>query len=156
MRTKAKPTTDYTKISPDGEILHNELGQEIPDPNPMQPPLGYKRADPIAVRIREMIIGHKLAEEAARAGKETFAEADDFAVGDDWDAEKSSPYEANFDPMTPEERAALSSKGRDTEKSLTKEEKARLSSRPKKTESSPRPGATPVSEALAKDPANGS
>lgn len=130
---KPKPSDDYSKFDAEtGVQTHDQAGREIPDPEPMQPPLGWQPADPIAVRIREMIIGHKLADEARQAGAETFEEADDFDVGDDFEAEKFSPYEANFDPMTPEERAALSTQGRDTERTLTAEEKVRLSPKQKK------------------------
>lgn len=149
---KAQPSDDYTRTDPNtGEVLHDQAGREIPDPNPMQPPLGYQRQDPLAVRIREMIIGHRLAEEARKAGAETFQEADDFEVGDDWEAEKHSPYETNFDPMTPEERAALSSQGKDVEGALTPEEKAFLTSKPPKKPARAATSGTPVSGALAED-----
>lgn len=125
--TLRKPDADYSKFDAEtGVQTHDRLGREIPDSEPMQPPIGFVRADPLSVRIREMIIGHRLAEEARAAGQETFEEADDFAVGDDWEAEQHSPYEADFDHMTPEERAALSSQGKDVERSLTDDEKARL------------------------------
>lgn len=134
---KPKPSDDYSKFDAEtGVQTHDQDGREIPDPEPMQPPLGWQPSDPIAVRIREMIIGHKLAEEARQAGAETFEEADDFDVGDDFEAEKYSPYEANFDPMTSEEKAALATQGRDTERSLTAEEKARLAPKPKKNKPS--------------------
>lgn len=124
---------DYSKFDPEtGEQIHDQQGREIPDPTPMQPPLGYKRQDTLAMQMRQMIISDRLAREAAAAGAETFEEADDFEVGDDWDQEKHSPYEANFDPMTPEERAALDSQGRDPDRILTPEEKAKLSSLPSK------------------------
>lgn len=85
-------------------------GKEIPDPKPLAPPVGYVKRDSLAEQIRQMVLGEKLAQEAAAAGAETFDEADDFDVGDDYDPR--SPYEANFDPMTPEEAAALRSQGK--------------------------------------------
>lgn len=145
---KEKPSSDYTKIDPEtGEILHDAAGREIPDPTPMQPPVGYNPQPSLASIVRQQIMSHKLAQEAAAMGAETFEEADDFEVGDDWEAEKHSPYEANFDPMTPEEKAALTTQGRDTEKILTQEEKDLLTPKPKKEKSRAATSSTPVSEA---------
>lgn len=121
---------DYSKFDAEtGVQTHDSNGNEIPDPTPMQPPVGFVRQDPIAVRMREMIIGHKLAEEARLAGQETFEEADDFAVGDDWEQEKHSPYEADFDHMTDQERAALSTSGRAVDRIVTDEETENLARR---------------------------
>lgn len=103
-----------------GEIveLHKDKlltpdGKEIPDPLPLAPPVGYVKRDSLAEQIRQMVLGERLAQEARAAGAETFDEADDFDVGDDYDP--TSPYEALFDPMTPEESAALRSQGRDVD-----------------------------------------
>lgn len=132
-----RPNIDRSKFDPGtGEQIHDARGYEIPDPTPMQPPLGYKRQDTLAAQMRAMILSDRLAREAAAAGAETFEEADDFEIGDDFDEVRYSPYEANFDPMTPEERAALSTQGRDPDKILTKEEKKALEApppKPKKT-----------------------
>jgi len=87
-----------------GERL-DEHGKEIVSPLPMQPPLGYKRQDPLAIRIREMIIGEKLRQAAIDAGMETFEEADDFDVDDDFDP--STPYENDFDPPLKELKKEL-------------------------------------------------
>lgn len=149
---KPKPSEDFTKFDPEtGEQLHDEKGREIPDPTPMQPPIGYTRQPSLAQQIRQQILSANLAEAARTAGAETFEEADDFEVGDDWEDEKHSPYEANFDPMTAEERAALSHKPGervDPDKVLTAKEKAALSQKPKK-QSEQRPAATPLSEPLS-------
>lgn len=72
-------------------------GRERPDPTPMAPPIGWKPSEPLHKRIREMIISERLAQEAAAAGDETFEEADDFDVGDDYDP--TAPYEEQFDPV---------------------------------------------------------
>lgn len=109
-----------------GEQLLDEDGKEIPDPTPMAPPLGFKKQDSLAVQIRQMILSERLAQEAREYGGETFEEADDFEIGDDFETEKFSPYEANFDPMTPQERAALATQGRDPDRILTPEEKSSL------------------------------
>lgn len=99
-------------------------GWEVPDPTPMEPPLGYVRTEPLAVQIRNQVILAKKLAEAEAAGDDTFEEADDFDVGDDYDPE--SPYETDFDPMSPEDKAALASEGRDVDRSLSPEQKKNL------------------------------
>lgn len=154
---KPSPSADYSKFDPEtGEQTHDERGSEIPDPNPMQPPVGYNRQPSLAEQIRAMVVSENLRREAEAAGMETFEEADDFDVGDDFEEERHSPYEGNFDPMTPHERAALSTQGRDPSKILTPEDEATLAQKPKKTSEPKAPRAatsgTPVSGALAQDP----
>lgn len=77
-------------------------GREIPDPTPIAPPIGYKRQPSLAEQIRAMVRSERLAQEAEQAGFETFEEADDFNVGDDFDPH--SPYENDFDPPVSELR----------------------------------------------------
>lgn len=81
------------------ELHHTEHGYEIVSPLPMAPPVGYKKSPTLAEQIRAMIISEKLRQEAEAAGFETFEEADDFDVGDDFDP--TSPYEGDFDPLPP-------------------------------------------------------
>lgn len=75
---------------------HNQLGEETPDPTPMQPPLGYNRtlslSEQIAQQVR--IAQLKILEDSALA--ETEDEADDFEVGDDF--EPLSQYENDHMP----------------------------------------------------------
>lgn len=68
---------------------------EQPDPTPMAPPLGFKRRPSLADQIREMVRNERLQRELDEAGYETFEEADDFDVGDDFDP--TSAYEEHFD-----------------------------------------------------------
>lgn len=51
-----------------------------------------------------MVVSEKLRMEALAAGQETFEEADDFDVDDDFDP--TSPYEVNFDPPLPPQTPA--------------------------------------------------
>lgn len=81
----------------------NEKGQEIPDPTPMAPPVGFKRQPSLSEQIRQMILSEKLRQEAEEMGYETFEEADDFDVDDDFDP--STPYEEVFDPVPVQEPA---------------------------------------------------
>lgn len=76
-------------------------GREVLDTTPVAPPVGYRRQPSMVENIRAMIRSEKLRQEAAEAGYETFEEADDFDVGDDYDP--TSPYEGDFEPLPPPE-----------------------------------------------------
>lgn len=76
--------------------LSPDLRHEVLDPTPMAPPVGFRPAPSLSDQIREMVRSERLAREAAEAGFETFAEADDFDIPDDVDP--SSRWEQNFDP----------------------------------------------------------
>lgn len=131
---KTRPDLDYSRFDPEtGVQTHDSEGREIPDATPMQPPIGFNRQPSLAQQIRSMILSEKLRQAAEESGAETFEEADDFDVGDDFEDLPRSQYEANFDPMTPEERAALASQGRDVDRILTAAEQAALSPKPKKS-----------------------
>lgn len=82
-------------------------GHELPNPVPMQPPVGYVKRPSIAQQMREMI--QQVSYEAAMSGQETEEEANDFDVDEDF--EPSSPWEDEFevDP-TMEAMLALQSK----------------------------------------------
>lgn len=80
----------------------DDNGHEVLDPTPMAPPVGYRPQPTMVDHIRAQIRSAKLAEEAELAGLETFEEADDFDVDDDFDP--SSPYEEMFDPAPPSRR----------------------------------------------------
>lgn len=79
-------------LTPDGGAL-------VPDPTPIAPPVGYVKQPTITERIRDMVRSERLRAEAEAAGAETFEEAEDFDVGDDYDP--TSPYEEIFDPPIP-------------------------------------------------------
>lgn len=91
--------TNYVKPGLDKE------GREVPDPIPMAPPIGYKRQPSLTERIRDMVRSEHLRIAALEAGQETFEEADDFEVGDDFDP--NSPYEEVFDPVDADARMRL-------------------------------------------------
>lgn len=76
----------------------DERGRELPDPVPLAPPVGYKPSKDIFEQVREMVRSEALAAAAAAGGAETFEEAEDFNVGDDFDP--SSPYEDVFEGMS--------------------------------------------------------
>lgn len=74
----------------------NEQGWEVPDQTPVAVPAYIKKWDQRDT-IREMI-RQQLSKEAEDAGFESWEEADDFDIGDDYDP--TSPYEECFDPET--------------------------------------------------------
>lgn len=75
---------------------YNEHGHEIPDATPVAVPIRFTQPSHFS-QIREMI-RRELSIQAQSQGFETFEEANDFAVGDDFDP--NSPYEEQFDPET--------------------------------------------------------
>lgn len=77
-------------------MRYNERGEEIPDPTKPEVPLGFKKPETLAEQVHRLVRSAQLREQALAAGHETFEEADDFDVGDDYDPR--SPYEEVFDP----------------------------------------------------------
>lgn len=74
---------------------YDELGRYHPDPTPIAPPVGYTRSPTIAEQLRTMVRSEQLRAHADQAGMDTFEEADDFDVGDDYDPR--SPWEEQFE-----------------------------------------------------------
>ncbi|QXP44320.1 MAG: hypothetical protein [Arizlama microvirus] len=77
-----------------GEIRLDEYGQEIPDPNKLEVPLGMKRPPTLAEQVQRLV-RTSLSEHAAMRGAETFAESEDFDFEDD-DMEPWSPHEVEL------------------------------------------------------------
>lgn len=82
--------------SDDGLAFLNLMGQEVPDPTIIDPPLGYIQQPDLMELMRRMI-RTELTQVAENSEFETFEEADDFEVDDD-PVDYSSPYEEYFDP----------------------------------------------------------
>lgn len=76
----------------------DEKGRELPDPNPVAIPAGFKRPETLAEQVRRLVRSARLAELAESQGMETFEESEDFEVDDDM-FDPSSPYEEVFDPV---------------------------------------------------------
>jgi len=70
------------------------------DPTPMSPPIGYVRAPSMIDRIRDMV-RHEMSNAANEKGFESFEEAEDFDVDDEYDP--ASPWEMLFEPDTPQQ-----------------------------------------------------
>jgi len=99
----SKETEPLKRVRPQHTSLFKD-GKEYPDPTPVAPPLGFIKQPTLAETMRQMIAGEALRRHARESGLETFEEADDFNVGDDYDP--TSPYEETFEPPiqpTPEE-----------------------------------------------------
>lgn len=75
----------------------NEKGQEVPDPVPVAPPVGYRRPPTLQENIQRMIRSEMLQQAAAAEGFDTFEEAEDFDIEDD-PVDAQTPYEAVFNP----------------------------------------------------------
>jgi len=74
----------------------DERGRELLDGRPMEPPVGYNAQPSLMDRIRKMVTDAQIQRDLAKAGAETFDEANDFDVGDDFDP--SSPWEQYYEP----------------------------------------------------------
>lgn len=70
---------------------YDELGREIPDPTPVEMPVGFRHPPSLNDEIQRLI-RNELSQAAAAQGAETFEEADDFDVDDD-DGVPFSEYE---------------------------------------------------------------
>lgn len=70
---------------------------EFPDDIPVAIPVRLNRPPSLQEQVRNLVRG-EMSRLAAEEGNETFEEADDFDVGDDYDPE--SPYELDFDQET--------------------------------------------------------
>lgn len=81
--------------------MHDEYGRELLSPVPVAPPVGYTKHVSLAEQIRAMVRSEALRYHAETSGYESFEEADDFDVGDDFDPR--SPYEVDFEPPAVEE-----------------------------------------------------
>lgn len=77
-------------------IDFDEAGHEIPDSRPVALPTGFKKPESLHAQIQRLVRTH-ISREAQEQGMETFDEADDFDVDDDFDPH--TPYEMEFDPM---------------------------------------------------------
>lgn len=88
---------DFTREPPARKTdLFDGSRREIVSAIPVAPPVGYVEQPTLVERIRAMVRSEHLRYAATEAGYETFEDAEDFEVGDDF--EPHTPYEAVFDP----------------------------------------------------------
>lgn len=72
-------------------------GHEILDDTPVAIPLRLTRPPTIVDQVRRLVRG-AMSDLAQSQGNESFEEADDFDIGDDY--EPDSPYEEHFEPAS--------------------------------------------------------
>jgi len=89
----------YKRISMQDRYL-TPGGAEIPDPRPAAPALGRKPEMNIRDYIKTLVHNERLQAEIDAAGHETFEEANDFEVGDDYFPD--SQYENDLEPSVAE------------------------------------------------------
>lgn len=73
----------------------NSRGHEVNDPQPMALPPGVAKPETLAETIRRLV-RNEISARASDLGHETFEEADDFDVEDDY-ADPQSQWELNYD-----------------------------------------------------------
>lgn len=89
--TIVEQVQDFERQTPSRKQFLFESGAEKNSAIPVAPPVGYVKQPSLAERIRAMVRSEHLRAAAESAGFETFEEAEDFNVGDDYDPR--SPYE---------------------------------------------------------------
>ena len=82
------------EANPKGKPLDAE-GREVFDPTPVAPPVGYVKQPSLFEQVRDMVRGEALRLYADAQDMESFEEADDFDVDDDYDPR--TPYEQTFE-----------------------------------------------------------
>lgn len=81
----------------------DQYGREQPDPTPVAPPVGYKKVPTMVDHVRALV-AHELSQAAAAAGHESFEEANDFDVGEEYEPEtpyEVAGYEGELGPLVP-------------------------------------------------------
>lgn len=153
-----------------GEVRQDEYGREIPDPNPVEVPLGMKRPETLAEQVQRLV-RTSISAHAEMHGAESFEEADDFDIEEDFDP--TTPYETQFDPVIgkditpadfhdPEKRAYLREQYLLAERNAIRAEQTQdaindaFQESKKKATQAGRPAAAPSSAASAEPLATGS
>lgn len=108
----------FTKRISQQERYLNKAGQELPDPRPAAPALGRKPEMHIRDYIRTLVKSERLQQDLESQGVETFEEANDFEVGDDYfpDSQYENDLEPSVAELIREGNASLSAKARAEEK----------------------------------------
>lgn len=115
----------------------NEKGEEVLDPTPVAKPLGWRAPYTIQEQIQRFV-RDELSRRAAQDGFETFEEAEDFNVGDDYDPR--SPHEIDEDLPAWREEDQVKEAVRHAEERIAKRFLPKRSS-PERSEEAPSAGA---------------
>lgn len=73
-------------------MLYNERGEELPDPTPMEMPVGFSRPPTLSELVARLVIDPNTQAEIMRAGIESEEEANDFDVEDEM-PDPTSPFQ---------------------------------------------------------------
>lgn len=76
----------------------DEQGREVPDPQPIAIPAGFREPETLEQRIRRLVRSEQFSASMDSQGFETFEESEDFEIDDDM-FDPESPYEEVFDPV---------------------------------------------------------
>lgn len=90
-----KATFDADGVQVSSEI--DDRGNELPDPLPMAPPVGYQPEPTLGEMIRRFVQSEQLRAKADAEGFDNWEEANDFDIPDD-PLDPDSPWEDEFDP----------------------------------------------------------
>lgn len=80
--------------------FQNLLGQELPDPVPMQPPVGFIQQPSMMDHVMDLIQSNNLRQAALAAGLETLEESDDFEVDDDDEPYSAYQMPDDYEPLS--------------------------------------------------------
>lgn len=73
-------------------MLYNERGEELPDPTPLELPVGFTRPPTLDELVARLIIDPRVQAELRASGIETEEEANDFDIPDEL-PDPTSPYQ---------------------------------------------------------------
>lgn len=73
----------------------DDEGREVIDPKPLAIPAGFQRPETLAEQVQRLV-QRQVSEAAMLAGEETWEEANDFDIDEDFDP--TTPWETIYDP----------------------------------------------------------
>lgn len=114
---------------------HDSNGNERPDNRPLAVRLGFKKPLTLAQQIARLTQDRNFMAKVAAAGHDTFDEADDFEIGDPEPDGFRTPYEQDFDHISPQTRLDELSGGMVEDMPEERKSRAYEALRPKKKES---------------------
>ncbi len=75
----------------------NQDGHEMPSDKPLAIPAGFQIPETLNEQVARLVRHERFNQAMGEGDQDTFDEADDFNIGDDFDP--SSPFEQVFDPV---------------------------------------------------------
>lgn len=90
--------SDYARKA--ARKFQNLLGQELPDPEPIAPPVGFIQQPSMMDHVIDLIRSNDLRKAAEAAGAETLEESDDFDITDDDEPMSAYEMEEDYEPLS--------------------------------------------------------